>query len=1023
MLKKILFLLLIAAAVFAQNGKISSSLKFTLAQTGIDETVKIWIYFSDKGNVSAQDFLRAEDNLLPKARARRAKVMHKKLADIHDLPLNNDYLNKVRNEVNRIVIKSKWLNAVSAEVNMLQIDALANLPFVKKIDLVKSYKKNYPQDNSTTQIISPEKTAKSLDYGASFTQNNQISVPQVHDLGINGSGVLICMLDNNFVNLGHEAFSTMDIQATWDFIHADSTVDDPGEGTHGTQTLSTVGAYKSGELIGPAYGASFILGKTEVDGSETPIEEDYWVAGAEWADSLGADIISSSLGYIDWYTWQNMDGNTAVTTKGADIAVKRGIVVVNSAGNEGSSSASQPNTLIAPADGDSVIAVGAVGSSGSRVYFSSMGPTVDGRIKPDVMAMGSGVTVVSAYSTNDYTTSSGTSFSCPLTSGVVALILSANPGLTPMQVRDALRNSADNSANPNNEYGWGIINAWDAVFYYTPQFSHFPHGDTEDLNGPYEIVVNIESSIPLVGPELKLHWSSDLSFNNEVVLTATGNTNEYSGQFTGTGTVNTYNYYFSAKNDQQIQASYPFNAPTEHFSFYAGPDTISPVILHSQLRNQSLMRWPATVKANVSDNQGIDSVWVEYRINSGNINHFGLTKIGNELFEADFPVNVSTLSDGDVFEYRLHAKDKSSIQNTSVEPVSGYFSFEMMDVLGLAMVINDDAGTVADKNGKPVYTRNTKQIGAASDRFYRILNNMGFLADTQTSSALDTSMLGQYNLVVCSSGGDTGPVSSEALRQKLENWLSENPGNKLLIEGGEVGYDALSYPGYPDFAANVLHSFDWESDNAGSLNLSTSYQNHPIANTPNTIPSSIAINYGGWGDEDAIVAAPEAYVVYGTTSYPSAGGIIVYDDDTDPDNAQMVYMTFNIEALADTNISNLLIENAVSFLMHQAVTDISASATELPIRFELYQNYPNPFNPETSIKFALATPGNVNLQIFNSIGENIDEAKLGHRNSGVHSFKYSNNNLSSGVYFYQLTARSIETGETYKAIKKMVYLK
>ncbi|MBI3193807.1 MAG: S8 family serine peptidase, partial [Ignavibacteriae bacterium] len=207
------------------------------------------------------------------------------------------------------------------------------------------------------------------------------------------------------------------------------------------------------------------------DSSETPVEEDNWAKAIEWADSIGVDVTSTSLGYLDYdasypsWTWQDMNGNTTLITRAADRAVGLGIVVLNSAGNSGTD---VHNTLGAPADGDSVISIGAVTSSGTRSSFSSVGPTTDipARIKPDVMAMGSSVTVASSTNPTGYTTSSGTSFSCPLSGGVAALVLCANPSLTPMQVRDAMRQTASNSATPNNTMGWGILNARNAISYF-----------------------------------------------------------------------------------------------------------------------------------------------------------------------------------------------------------------------------------------------------------------------------------------------------------------------------------------------------------------------------------------------------------------------------------------------------------------------------------------------------------------------------------------------------------------------------
>ena len=261
----------------------------------------------------------------------------------------------------------------------------------------------------------------------------------------------------------------------YDFVNNDSNIGDEGDmgqGYHGTFTLSAIGGYYPGHFIGPAYSANYILAKTENTDSETPIEEDNWVAALEWADSIGVDVTSTSLGYNDFdpqgdggpdLTWQDMNGNTAIITIAADLAVKKGILVFNSAGNEGFNA--DHNTIIAPADGDSVIAVGAVDSKGIRASFSSVGNTADGRTKPDIMAMGVGVAC--AWNKDDNSTAfvDGTSLSCPLAAGAGAIILSANPNLTPMQIREALRMTASNNSSPDREMGWGIIDVIKAMNY------------------------------------------------------------------------------------------------------------------------------------------------------------------------------------------------------------------------------------------------------------------------------------------------------------------------------------------------------------------------------------------------------------------------------------------------------------------------------------------------------------------------------------------------------------------------------
>lgn len=454
--------------------KITPRLEMKMQSDVQSDKYLVWVYFTDKGDNLDHYFANPLTVVSKKSLERRAKVLSENnLIDFTDLPVNQNYVNQIIQNGFELKQKSRWFNGISGFASANEIYQIAANLFVKKIDVVGTFAKNYddvefkPAQNQNDNPVQPQ-GINTLNYGSSFTQLNQISVPQVHDLGYNGTGITICVLDAGFDNLPHEAFSSMNIIAAYDFVNHDPNVGnqgDMGEGSHGTATLSIIGGFKEGQLIGPAYGSNFILAKTENTDSETPVEEDNWVAGVEWADSIGVDVTSTSLGYLDYdfpytsYTWQDMDGNTAIITIAADLAAGKGIVVVNSAGNNGTST---HNTLGAPADGDSVFTIGAVTSSGTRSSFSSVGPTFDGRIKPDLMAMGSNVFHASSFG-NTYSSGSGTSFSCPLAAGVCALILQKNPSLTPMEVLDALRSTATRSNNPDNQYGWGIINALNAI--------------------------------------------------------------------------------------------------------------------------------------------------------------------------------------------------------------------------------------------------------------------------------------------------------------------------------------------------------------------------------------------------------------------------------------------------------------------------------------------------------------------------------------------------------------------------------
>jgi serine protease AprX len=488
-------------ATFAQNSleKISPKLQLKMQTNPQSDNYLVWIYLTDKGNDLGGYYSNPLSVVSQKSLDRRVKVLNQsELIDYSDLPVNQNYINALIQNGFELKQKSKWFNAVSGFANQSEINQIALNLFVKKIDVVGTFAKRnddieFNSNQSETDTPNQPEGINSLNYGNSYTQLNLISVPQVHDLGFNGSGVTICVLDAGFNNLPHEVFQSMNIIAAYDFVNHDPNVADEGDmgsGTHGTATLSIIGGFKEGQLIGPAYGANFILAKTENTDTETPVEEDNWVAGLEWADSIGVDVSSTSLGYLDYdppfpsYTWQDMDGNTAIITIAGDLAVGKGIVVVNSAGNSGYNSSH--NTLGAPADGDSIIAAGAVYSSGGVTGFSSCGPSADGRIKPDLMAMGSDVYHAGSFG-NQYWSGDGTSYSCPLIAGVCALILDANPSLTPMEVLQLLRSTATQSSNPNNQYGWGIINALSVINLVTVPV------ELTRFNAVYENgVVNIE---------------------------------------------------------------------------------------------------------------------------------------------------------------------------------------------------------------------------------------------------------------------------------------------------------------------------------------------------------------------------------------------------------------------------------------------------------------------------------------------------------------------------------------------------
>jgi len=463
---KLSFFMLFPVLLFGQNSvisKFSPELNSWLASNAAGE-VKVWVDLPDKG---ANESLLSNPEKFLSERAIERRMRRGSAINETDLPLWMPYLEAIEQRGFRIITRSKWFNSVTVSTDREGVIGLSQLPFVRSISFVAKGRTAAAVESKTgggSGDLTPLSTS-SLDYGQSLDQLALQQIPAAHDMGYDGSGVYICLMDAGFNNLAHEVFDSLRLVATWDFVNGDPDVGDGGmgNGSHGTITLSVISGYKPGQLIGTAFRSHYLLAKTENTDTETPAEEDFWIAAAEWADSIGVDVTSTSLVYLEFdapftsYTWQDMNGNTARITKGADLAVSKGIVVFNSAGNNGMNETR--NTLAAPADGDSVITIGSVTSTGSRSSFSSVGPTVDGRIKPDLMAVGSSTYAAAPGGRTFYTTASGTSLACPIGAGIAAFMLQKNPDLTPMQVREILKSTASNSATPDRLMGWGIMNA------------------------------------------------------------------------------------------------------------------------------------------------------------------------------------------------------------------------------------------------------------------------------------------------------------------------------------------------------------------------------------------------------------------------------------------------------------------------------------------------------------------------------------------------------------------------------------
>jgi len=441
----------------------------SIAQVAPD---KYWVKFTDKNN-SPYSINNPSAFLSERAIERRVQF---DIAVVEsDLPVNPQYISAVSNTGVTLLNTSKWFNSVTiytTDINAL--NTISQLPFVEsvvkangKTNIKKEVEKPFfahesynivPEEN----LYKSQSAIKSYNYGSAFNQIHMLNGEALHDMGYDGAGKIIAVLDAGFLNTNIiDAFDSLwnngQILGTRDFVNPQNpNIFDSHY--HGTMVLSTMGANWPGQIVGTAPKASYWLIRTEDGDSEYLIEELNWVSGAEFADSLGADIINSSLGYTTFdnpsqdHSYSDMDGNTAPITIGADIAVSKGMIVVNSAGNSGGSFWQY---IGAPADGDSVFSIGAVNGSGDYASFSSTGPTFDGRMKPNVVAQGQGSTIVEPWS-GSVSSGSGTSFSSPITAGMVACLWQANPTKRNTEIMEAIQLSGSQANNPDYYLGYGI---------------------------------------------------------------------------------------------------------------------------------------------------------------------------------------------------------------------------------------------------------------------------------------------------------------------------------------------------------------------------------------------------------------------------------------------------------------------------------------------------------------------------------------------------------------------------------------
>lgn len=422
-----------------------------------------WVYFNEKAN--EQYYYDSPLEMLSQRALDRRTTQNIPL-DFKDVPINQSFISSIKAVSGiQVMAKSKWLNAIHVRGSQSSINSLKDFDFVDKVDFANKGLNEANKSVSVSKVVllQKKKTKKERTVKASGGYALQIEMLNgqfLHQENFKGSGKIIAVLDAGFSGVDNSsAFKRLrdnnQILGGYNFVARNDSF--YAHDDHGTNVLSTMAAYTENSLIGTAIDASYYLFVTEDVTVENPVEESLWVEAAEKADSLGIDIISSSLGYSDFdnpaynHSYTDRNGITAFISKGAEIAFSRGMIVVVSAGNEGATS---DPYIGAPADAFSVIAVGAVDSNRNKASFSSIGPTADGHIKPDVMALGKHA-IVSDENGNSILLN-GSSFSAPIISGMLACLWQAYPDKTNQEIRELLLQSANKYTTPDSEYGYGI---------------------------------------------------------------------------------------------------------------------------------------------------------------------------------------------------------------------------------------------------------------------------------------------------------------------------------------------------------------------------------------------------------------------------------------------------------------------------------------------------------------------------------------------------------------------------------------
>ena len=479
-------------------------------------TAYYWIKLKDK-NTDGYSVSNPQQFLSQKSIDRRTKQGLS--VDSSDLPITQSYIDGLSPYITTLVHRLKWFNMVVVlidDTTGTNVNTISHLPFVDSISQIQNFPyKSLQHKNKFEDVIQADQRIVYPDiHGSAYHQLNMMNADLLYQLGFRGDGITVAIMDNGlrpsqvridttYYQILFDTISYFDsvrprILGTWDFVHNQQSV--YTDGGHGLTTFSCFAANIPYKYVGAAPDASFYLFQSEDNDAEWVMEEYNWAAAAEMADSAGAQLFSTSLGYTTFNydigdnTYADLSGNKTVITQAGNTAFSKGILVLNSAGNDGDTITGQYNTwhyIAAPADGDSILAVGAVDSARNRGYFSSWGPNSAGRVKPDICAQGAGAAIVNTGGYTSY--SNGTSYSCPIMAGCAASLWSAFPDRSAKEIKEAIVISADRFWTPDSAYGYGIPNFYNAylllktnyngnILHLNDQSAVYPNPFSTELN-------------------------------------------------------------------------------------------------------------------------------------------------------------------------------------------------------------------------------------------------------------------------------------------------------------------------------------------------------------------------------------------------------------------------------------------------------------------------------------------------------------------------------------------------------------